>query len=468
MPEERGAHAEAARVREGALVARQHASARIDRLLSATLREVVHGNADGRRRLEAIGAEIRDALDDQRSWDTPVGARQFQLFLAAKTRDIRRVVADTVADDRAGTALLGALSAGYAVGRESLSPPGYREPSTLQGVSARARDRINRQLLVDDISRVENATEAISAADMVRYDNALRVRDGLRVNACDGADPVLLIGYDPAAFGGRGRAVIAIGDPDTADNTTVLVPGAHSSVRDGYLSHPDGANVYREVVRADPDRSNSVIIWMGYRTPDSLLDPAVAQPTSARAGARLLASDIDALRAAHRGASHITVIGHSYGSTTVADAAAGFGMRAHDVVLVGSPGTDLARSAEDFHLPAGGHVYVGAASWDPVTGFGGEPQLPVPGTATTLGLGRDPADDGYGSTRFKAEAPGLSPTTGHSRYFTPGTESLFSIGDIASGHGDALARDHMTAPHRRRFPTFDPERLRPGTGEHRH
>ena len=41
-------------------------------------------------------------------------------------------------------------------------------------------------------------------------------------------------------------------------------------------------------------------------------------------------------------------------------------------------------------------------------------------------------------------------------------------GDIASGHGDALARDHMTALHRRRLPAFDPERVRPGSGNHRH
>jgi pimeloyl-ACP methyl ester carboxylesterase len=327
-------------------------------------------------------------------------------------------------------------------------------------------------VLADDISRVENATEALGAADMIRYDNALRVRDGLAFNSGDsdrGRNPVLLLSYDPAAFGGRGRAAIAIGDPDTADNITVVVPGAHSSVRDGYLTQPDAVSVYREVVAADPARSNSVVMWMGYRAPDSLFDPLVAQPNSARAGGSLLAADVNALRETHSGPSHITVIGHSYGSTTVADAAAGFGMRADDVVLVGSPGTDLARSAHDFHLPAGGHVYVGAASSDPITGLAGEPQLPVPGTAATVGLGRDPADDGYGSTRFKAEPPGLSsPVAGHSSYFKPDTESLFSIGDIASGHGDALAHDHMTAPHRRRLPAFDPERLRPGTGHHRH
>lgn len=435
-------------------MSRQQSAARADQVLSATLRDAIGHVRHGRRRLDAIGAEIGDALGDRGApaLDTPAGARQFQLFLADKARDIRRVVADAVADDRARTTLLRSLD-------------GY-------GVPARVRDRVNREVLAGDINRVENATEAISAADMIRYRNALRVRDGLRVDSSDygrAPYPVLLLTYDPAAFGGRGRAAIAIGDPDTADNTTVLVPGAHSSVRDGYLSQPDGVNVYREAVRADPARSNSVIMWMGYRAPDSLFDPLVAQPYSARSGGSLLAADVNALRAAHSGASHITVIGHSYGSTTVADAAAGFGMRADDVVLVGSPGTDLARSANDFHLPAGGHVYVGAASSDPVTGFAGQPQLPVPGTGATVGLGHDPADDGYGSTRFKAETPGLpSPMAGHSSYFKPDTESLFSIGDIASGHGDALAHDHMTAPHRRRLPAFDPERLRPGTGGHRH
>ncbi|GFG85311.1 DUF4226 domain-containing protein [Mycolicibacter algericus] len=452
MPEQRGAHAETAQAREGSLVVRQQTAARTDDVLSTALRGAVDHAREGRRRLDTIGAEIRDALGDQRApaSDTPAGVRQFQLFLAAKARDIRRVVADVAADNRAGTALLQSLGSDY-------------------GIAARVRDRLNRQALADDISRVEHATEAISAADMIRYDNALRVRDGLRCNADAGTGAVLLLSYDPAAFAGRGRAAIAIGDPDTADNTTVLVPGAHSSVRDGYLSNPDGVNVYREATRADPARSNSVILWMGYRAPDSLLDPLVAQPDSARSGGSMLAADVNALRAAHRGTGHITVVGHSYGSTTVADAAAGFGMRADDVVLVGSPGTDLARSAKDFHLPRDGHVYVGAASSDPITGFAGEPQLPVPATAATVGLGPDPADDGYGSTRFKAEPPWLSsPMAGHSSYFKPGSESLFSIGDIASGHGDALAHDHMTAPHRHRLPAFDPELLRPGTGHHRH
>ncbi|HTM83638.1 MAG TPA: alpha/beta fold hydrolase [Mycobacterium sp.] len=452
MPEDHGTQAAAVRARETSLTARLQAASHTDQVLTAAVCEMADHARAGRRRLDAIGTEIRDAVAAAQTLalDTPAGARQFQVFLAAKALDIRQVVADAVADSSAASALLWATGAGYRI-------------------PARLRDRVNRQVLADDIARVEHATEAISAAEMVRYDNALRVRDGLRLNSGHGGAPVLLLSYDPAAFDGRGRAAIAIGDPDTADNTTVLVPGARSSVRAGYLSSPDGGNVYREVMRADPDRTNSVIMWMGYQTPDNLVDPQVAQPASARVGGRLLAADINALRRTHTGASHVTVIGHSYGSTTVADAAAGFRMHADDVVLVGSPGTDLARSATDFHLPATGHVYVGAASTDPITGLSGEPQLRVPGTAATVGLGADPAADGYGSTRFKAEIPVLtSPMDAHSSYFRPDSEALFSIGDIASGHGDALAHDHMTAPHRHRLPTFDPERLRPARGGHRH
>ena len=62
-------------------------------------------------------------------------------------------------------------------------------------------------------------------------------------------------------------------------------------------------------------------------------------------------------------------------------------------------------------------------------------------------MGTDPAMDGFGSTRFKAEVPGWT-VNDHSHYFDPGTESLFSMADIVSGHGDALEVDGMTAPHR--------------------
>ncbi len=365
------------------------------------------------------------------------------------------------------------------------------ELGNLNGIDTVSRDKVNQAVMNDDVARVENAAAqthvsvdqvaqhpeqyGLTPSAITRYNNAVQTHSGLKTDGTnpDGSkNPVFLQTYDPEAFDGRGREAIAIGNPDKADNTTVLVPGTGSSVRDGYLSHTDGRNLYNEARRADLNQTDSVLVWMGYHAPDSALDPQIGQTTLAREGGGLLAGDVNALWVTHQsGDSHVTVIGHSYGSTTVADAAAGSGMHLNDVVLVGCPGTDLAHSAADFHLPDGGHVYVGAASSDPITHLGGI-QGHLPGTGVTIGLGNDPAVEGYGSTRFKAEVPGLTfPLKDHSTYFTPGDESLFSIADVASGHGDALAHDNMTAQHRGTYwlpDEFDPEALRPGTGGHYH
>jgi Alpha/beta hydrolase len=362
------------------------------------------------------------------------------------------------------------------------------ELGNLKGIDTIPRDKVNQAVLNDDISRVESAASqhhvsvdevtqhpeqyGLTPSAVTRYNNALQTKNGLATDSDGGKNPVFLQTYDPEAFEGRGREAIAIGNPDTADNTTVLVPGTGSSVRDGYLTHRDGRNVYDEAQRADPGKTNSVLVWMGYHAPDSALDPQIGQTSLARDGAGLLAGDVNALGVTHQtGSSHVTVMGHSYGSTTVADAAAGSGMHANDVVLVGCPGTDLAHSAADFHLSDGGHVYVGAASSDPISHLGvGQGHLP--GTGVTVGLGDDPAVEGYGSTRFKAEAPGLTfPLKDHSSYFSRGNESLFSIGDIASGHGDALDHDKMTAEHRGTYwlpDEIDPETIRPPTRDHYH
>lgn len=367
----------------------------------------------------------------------------------------------------------------------------------LDGIPVVDRDKANQTVMHQDINRVaevaaaRNVTvdEVLAHPDdygmnpqmMARYNNALKVQEALNTDHLKTGAPTYLQVYEPEEFKGDGRAAIAIGDPDHADNTAVVVPGTGNSVGSGWLAGDDATNLYNETKAADPTRSRAVVAWMGYDAPDALYDPRVGTTGLAHEGGQLLASDVNALNATHEGASHMTVLGHSYGSTTVSDAAAGYGMHADDVVLVGCPGTDLAHSAADFHLNEGGHLYVGAASTDPVTQLGAIPQIHVPGTDFTASLGDDPAMDGYGSTRFKAEVPGLTTPWGdHSQYYTRGNESLFSMSDIVSGHGDALEHDGMTAPHRRNdiltnlgdafglpIPK-DPELFRPGTSGHTH
>ncbi len=335
----------------------------------------------------------------------------------------------------------------------------------------RVRDIANRNgVSVDDVMR-DPTKYGLSGTDITRYQNANETKQGLDHDAGNDplhADPTYLFAYDPLAFGGKGRAAIAIGNPDTAKNTAVIVPGASSSVQGGWLrdGHNDAINLFAQANAADPDKPTAVIAWMGYDTPGDLSDvQRISTPELARTASEALAQDVNGLRATHLGGGqHVTVLGHSYGSTTVADAFAMHGMHANDAVLLGCPGTDMAHSAADFHLD-GGHVFVGDASTDPVgmigqlNGvskhfFGGDTAGQVMGSDP--GLGADPAVDGFGSVRFRAEVPGSDSISAadHSHYYCPGSEALHSMADIVSGHGDALADDGLTAGHRRQVGGF--------------
>ncbi|OBI28131.1 alpha/beta hydrolase [Mycobacterium sp. E2238] len=406
--------------------------------------------------------------------------------------------------------------------RDQLIAQHPKELGNLNGIDAIPRDAVNQAVMNDDINRVEAAARqhglspdnltrdargnldndlftnpgkyGLTATDVTRYRNAVKTRDGIeydRAHNTDGSRPVMLWAYDPEAFNGWGKAAIAIGNPDYARNTAVIVPGTGSSVYQGWMSgHDDAINLYDQSLAADPSHHyTSVIAWMGYEAPHGFGDiQGVSTPGLARSGGDLLAADVNGLWVTHNSLTpeHITVIGHSYGSTTVADAFAHSSMHANDAVLLGCPGTDLAHSAADFHLD-GGHVYVGAASTDPVSWIGegsGMPEqwlkqklndhgIPIPLDA---GLGRDPAGEGYGSIRFHAEVMGSQDINrhDHSHYYDMGSESLRSLTDIASGHSGQLQQDGLIADGRRQphigpfripgIPAYiDPEHDRPRT-----
>ena len=367
------------------------------------------------------------------------------------------------------------------------------ELGNLNGIDAVVRDTVNQAVMNDDINRVENAAKqrgvsavdvlenpgmyGLSTTDVTRYRNAFKTRDGLNHDrGPEGPNqrPVMLWAYDPSAFNGWGKAAIAIGNPDYARNTAVIVPGAGSSVAQGWMSgQKDAINLYDQSLAADAEhRYTSVIAWMGYETPHGFADVRVSEPGPARHGGDLLATDVNGLWVTHNSLTpeHVTVIGHSYGSTTVADAFAHSDMHANDAVLIGCPGTDLAHDAADFQLE-GGHVYVGSASTDAISWVGqgsGMPEewlkqrlgvhgIPIPWDA---GLGRDPAGDGFGSIRFHAEVPRFGSVNDHhhSHYYVKGSEALRSMTDIASGHSERLASDGLLADGRRQ-PHIGPFRI---------
>ena len=364
--------------------------------------------------------------------------------------------------------------------RQRLMAEHPEEIGNLNGVPVLARSDANIAVMTQDLSRVRDVVGrygvsvddvvrdpgkyGLSATDITRYQNADQTKQGLDHDAGDPLrpNPVYLFAYDPLAFGGKGRAAIAIGNPDLAKNTAVIVPGTSSSVKGGWLhdNHNDALNLFAQANAADPNNPTAVIAWMGYDAPNDFNDvQRISTPELARTGGQALAQDVNGLWATHLGAGqHVTVLGHSYGSTTVADAFALGHMHANDAVLIGCPGTDLAPNAASFHLD-GGHVYVGDASTDPVGMLGelnglshyvNRDNIGGQLLGLTPGLGTDPAADGFGSVRFRAEVPGsdgINPHD-HSYYYHPGSEALDSMADITSGHGDALESDGMTAQHR--------------------
>jgi hypothetical protein len=351
----------------------------------------------------------------------------------------------------------------------------------LNGIPADARNEVNLAVMHDDLNRVRDLANlrgvsvddvlrnpgayGLAASDVSRYSNAVQTEKGLdhmtgEVNADGHAErQALLWSYDPLAFDGQGKAAVAIGNPDHAANTAVVVPGTGNSVQQGWLESSDATNLYDQMQAAKPGESTSVIAWMGYDAPDAPDDLRIATPDLARDGGAMLAGDVNGLSATHdaAGSSHVTVIGHSYGATTVADAFANSGMHANDAVLIGCPGTDVAKSAADFNLD-GGHVYVGAASSDPVSWLGQSGLAPDFINHTMhhplgdmAGLGTDPAGDSFGSVRFHAEAVGHQGLAfgDHSRYYDMGSESLRAMTDISAGKSSSLADSGLIGEGRR-------------------
>jgi hypothetical protein len=156
------------------------------------------------------------------------------------------------------------------------------------------------------LARVEGATGM----------SVVEVRQAMNVSRQVGRveNGAKLLAYLPGAYGGKGRAAIAFGDVDSADDIAFCVPGLLSSLDNIQNVTGDALHLYNEARQADPGRRTAVIAWQGYDAPDYL---NVASQNAAEQGARLLAADVNAMRTTHAGAIGIlTVVGHSYGSTT--------------------------------------------------------------------------------------------------------------------------------------------------------
>ncbi|MEU4774640.1 alpha/beta hydrolase [Micromonospora sp. NPDC023644] len=316
----------------------------------------------------------------------------------------------------------------------------------LDGLPATDRDAANqlalRTFVGDDVAHHRDRDDPQHATALMLLD---------KLEGAENAAPnerLYLLSVDPT---GDGKAAVAIGNPDTAAHTAVLVPGVGTELDDirGLIGR---ANDLREasVELAPAGADVAVVAWLGYDTPSIDLDIVSAVfGAKSEAGARALDGFVDGLRASHDDSpSHVTAIGHSYGSTVLGEAASnGDGLAADDLIAVGSPGMRV-ENASEFNIDPR-HVWAGAAADDTVVArpeetIGWLDGVPVVGEWVVDGLvgihGPAPHDPEFGGNVLHVD------TSGHSGYWAQNSQMLRSQAAVIVGDYEAAALDHGKAP----------------------
>ncbi|MFF3839470.1 alpha/beta hydrolase [Streptomyces sp. NPDC001930] len=294
----------------------------------------------------------------------------------------------------------------------------------LDGLPTTTRDQANRTVLDMRLNDYAQREGDLGYHDRSSYRGLLAMKDRL-----DRSDPapehkqLYLLGFSTEK---DGRAIVAVGNPDTAKHTAVSVPGTSNQLDnfDGQINRAETLQKSAGRWEAGGGRDVAVISWLDYDAPEAEftaspefdLNLGIATTGRADDDAETLRDFTHGLRESHQGErSHLTVIGHSYGSTMVGAAdAGGRGLDADDMVVVGSPGLTVER-ADQLHVDPE-RLWVGAASDDYVSNL-----------TSDLSLGADPKEPGFGAQRMYVD------TDGHSNYWNDGSESLSNQGRIIAG-----------------------------------
>ncbi|WP_406284660.1 alpha/beta hydrolase [Embleya sp. NBC_00896] len=308
----------------------------------------------------------------------------------------------------------------------------------LDGLPTEVRDRANRVALAE----AKAALLAELATTRAKRDAADRTGDAKlrfrvtelkdRLAAIEALEATLRSGDDMYLMGfsakGDGRAIVAIGNPDTAAHTAVYVPGTGAELA-GIGSHVSRMrSLWLAAQQVKDPGEVSAIAWVGYDAPDTLVHAMVTSyaDNAAPDFVRFLrgvgvAQGIDSN-------NHVTVIGHSYGSVVLGQAAhQSGGLAAKDIIVVGSPGMHVKRAA-DLHADPK-HVWVGAAQGDVVTDIGSGAHAPI---VNHGGIKRrvTPDDADFGANRFTSDG-----AKGHSEYWsTSHSASLDNQAAIVAGN----------------------------------
>jgi hypothetical protein len=366
------------------------------------------------------------------------------------------------------------------------------------GLPAAIRDHANRLSISRDLGEFIAREPAdgrilhwvrteLTPAESKKFGSLIRTRNHLRqldrqATEIPGSPPVHLLSYDCTAFKGKGKAVVALGNVDTAQTVNWHVPGTNTTSSSLAYQFKPLRNLYEETLRVDPSLELASIIWIGYDAPTGHVNTGylkAAFRARARVGGNRLMCDIAAFHATRRLAGTAApgklvnrLYGHSYGSVTASYAGRDGRLAGlvGSIVLAGSPGAGPVRHAAEFGIGEE-NIYV-AASWrDPVTMFGADRPGAWSRLHHRLGLGIDPATEAFGGKRIGAEFPNSPNFTGveavHQGYLLYDSdtglpnEALANVARITAGLGGVLASvERRLSSHRRIKRPLDSERGR--------
>ena len=369
-----------------------------------------------------VGQAFKAAAGDATS---PTGSKPWsELSPATLASLVGQLPTQTAADAGDGAALVEQL-------KEQKAQPGDGSMGSQNGLPASVRDQQNRQTLDQEIKLLEAAPPSPSR------DQFLAAAEGVAKALAEAPPGVTsyLLGLNLA----KGQAAVAYGDPDTAQNTAVYVPGVSASLAqmpdDGAIAY-----LYKQAHEYDPNASLSTIEWLGYAAPPNVA--AATMPGAAEQGAQPLDQFMASLRQSHQGnPSNTTIVGHSYGSLVVGLAAKQTDEIANSIVLVGSPGAGVEQASQLNVAP--GHVWAAdnPLDWVPdgtaaITSQA-NPWLRMLGLPAQNLFGADPTDPLFGARHFStgpitAGDEGSTPWIFHD-YFAPGSQSLQNIARIIDG-----------------------------------
>jgi pimeloyl-ACP methyl ester carboxylesterase len=324
--------------------------------------------------------------------------------------------------------------------RSKLITSAPRLVGNLSGFPVSVRDDANRLWVSRSITELKAklsnvAGRAVAESDQQTLQTLTRVLAEVKPTKHGPARELLSV--DPS---GEGKAVIILGNLQTADYVTYMVPGMFYTV-DGQLGAwtGDAADLYSLQKQwlsrlaaenpADAGKSVAVVAWMGYETPNLT---NVGSLTAADQARDALARDIESMQTLRTGHQpYTTIVAHSYGSTAALMALTQYDFSVNALVLVGTPGSP-AQSAKDLHVK-NTNVWVGSAAWDPVPTsafFGSDPSAPSYG-AHTMGVNG-------GTDVVTGQALGQS--IGHNEYFDPKTESIRNMALIGIDQSELVMR----------------------------